>query len=606
MSFTKDELQHFPKETGVYLMKDAEGNVIYVGKAKSLKKRLKQYFDVTDTRPIIPFLVQKIASIEIIVTSSEREALLLENTLIKKHQPKYNALLKDDKTFVSLLINHDHPWPMLKLVRHKGPPPKKGLYFGPYTSSIAARATLDLLSKIFPLRQCSDRELSSRTRPCILHAMKRCLAPCVSKCSSEEYRFFVDKTIQFLRGESSFLVQEMKRDMEKASENLEFEKAAALLHTMKQLEQISEQGTSVVQPNTNDCDALGVYREADRALIALLSFRQGRLTSSDHFYFPTVIEDTHTLLETFLLQHYVQGSDLPQEILLPEKLSSFVSLASILEEKTKTTCSMKHPVKGDKKKLLALAEQNAKILFYQEEHGENRKETILTELQEKLSLTRYPSKIECFDTSNCAGSHPVASLVVFTHGDKAPSQYRTYTIKGEKTDDYHAMKEVLFRRYSKGKIEKDLPDLIIVDGGKGQLSVARSILEELEIASCDLIALAKEDSRHDKGLTQEQVFTLTQNEAILLPKHSPALFFLQQIRDEAHRRAISLHRLQRKKKLLTSELDHLRGIGPIKKKRLLQYFGSVKNLKKASRDDLQNIKGLTKQDLSILEKFMQS
>lgn len=598
------ELKHFPKETGVYLMKDAEGVVLYIGKAKNLKSRIKQYFDVTDARPMIPFLVSKIASIDIIVTASEREALILENNLIKEHQPKYNALLKDDKTFVSLMINTEHPWPMLKLVRHKGE--KKERYFGPYTSTIAARATLDLLSKIFPLRQCSDKELASRTRPCILHAMKRCLAPCVNKCSKEDYHLFVNKTIQFLKGEDKELLQDLKVAMEQASEQLEFEKAAALLHTIKQLEMISKQGKSVVESNVGDCDALGIYREAHKALISLLSFREGRLVSSDHFYFDTVAEDNQALLETFLLQHYVQKNTPPPEILLPEKLSSLDLISSILKEKTDVECIIKHPEKGDKKKLLNLAEHNAKVLFYQEEHGEQRKESLLTELQDRLSLSRYPSKIECFDTSNLSGTSPIASLVVFSHGNKAPSKYRTYKIKGEKTDDYHALKEVLFRRYSKGKIEDDLPDLIIVDGGKGQLSVAHTILQELEIASCDLIALAKEEARHDKGLTQERVFILSQKEPILLPQNSPTLFFLQQVRDEAHRRAITLHRVQRKNTLLTSELDQLPGIGPIKKKKLLQHFGSVKRLKEATPDELLQVKGLTQKDLDTLQRFIQS
>lgn len=608
MPFDLSKLSTYPKDYGVYLMKDAQGTILYIGKAKNLKLRLKQYFDVTDQRAIIPFLVPQIAHIDIIVTVSEKEALLLENTLIKKHQPKYNALLKDDKTFVSLMINKNHAWPMLKLVRHKGFPQQDHLYFGPYTSSIAARTTLELLAKIFPLRQCSDKELVSRTRPCILHAMKRCIAPCVQKCTSEEYQFFVEKTIQFLKGEDRSILSELKKEMEHASKHLEFERAGSLLHTIEQIEHVIHNSKSVVQPNTADCDALGLYREGHRALIALLSFRGGRLVSSDHFYFDTIAEDNSTLLESFILQHYLtfqEMKDLPKEIFLPEALSSAHILSSVLHEHWTQACAVKYPEKGEKKKLLALAEQNAKILFYQEEHGESRKESLLAELQEKLSLSRYPSRIECIDTSNLSGASPVASLVAFSHGDKDTSRYRTYKIRGEKTDDYSALKEVLFRRYSKGKEQGDLPDLIIVDGGKGQLSSAHEILKQLEIASCDLIALAKEDSRHDKGLSQEQIFLLSQKEPILLPIHSPLLFFLQRIRDEAHRRAISVHRTQRRKSLLISELDTLPGIGPVKKTKLLKHFGSVKKLKKASLTDLQQVPGLTKKDLETLKTFIQ-
>jgi excinuclease ABC subunit C len=604
MPLDSTHLRSYPNTCGVYLMKDKHHAVLYVGKANNLKGRLKQYFDVTDSRMMIPFLMSQVENIDIILTSSEKEALLLENTLIKKHQPKYNALLKDDKTFVSLMINKDHPWPMLKLVRYKGPPKKEGLYFGPYTSSIAAKETLDLLSKIFPLRQCSDRELASRTRPCILHAMKRCLAPCVEKCTKKDYALFVDKTIQFLKGDNQIILKELKQEMELASQHLEFEKAAALLHTIKQIEHITHHSKSEVQPNTPDCDALGLYREGHRSLIALLSFRMGRLVSSDHFYFEAALEDSSTLLESFILQHYMHAADVPRDILLPLPLASKDTLSCVLQEQAHQFCSFKYPQHGIKKKLIELAERNAQALFYQEERGESNKETLLTELQEKLSLSRYPARIECFDTSHLAGTSPVASLVTFTHGVKDSARYRTYKIHGEQTDDYNALKEVLLRRYRKGKLEGDLPDLIIVDGGKGQLGVAQSILKELGVASCDLIALAKEDSRHDKGLSQEQVFLLSHKDPLLLPTHSSLLFFLQQIRDEAHRRAITLHQKTRKKLILSSELDALPGIGPVKKNKLLKHFGSVKKLKAASDSQLDKTPGLNKKDVEMLKKWI--
>lgn len=604
MPFDIEKLKTYPKEPGVYLMKDAQDLILYVGKAKNLKARLKQYFDITDSRAMIPFLIAKIEKIDIIVTPSEKEALLLENTLIKKHQPKYNALLKDDKTFVSLMINKDHSWPMLKLIRYKGAPKKDGLYFGPYTSSLAAKEIFDLLSKIFPLRQCSDRELASRTRPCILYSIKRCIAPCVGKCSKEEYDLFVDHTIQFLKGHDDQIVAELKEQMETASNQLEFEKAAAIHHTLKQIEYVTKNSKSLVQSTLIDCDAISIHRQGHRALIALLCFRAGRLVSSDHFNFEKIAEENPDLLESFILQHYLKTTDLPKEILLCEVLKEKQTLQELLNEQLNKNLKILTPEKGEKKKLVELAEKNAKTLFYQEQNQEELKESLLEELQEKLLLTRFPVRIECFDTSNLSGTHAVASLIAFNNGQKDSSRYRTYIIKGKHTDDYSALKEVLFRRYSKGKENDDLPDLIIVDGGKGQLSAALSILEELEIASCDLIALAKEDSRHDKGLSQEQVFILSQKEPIIFPRHSPVLFLLQQIRDEAHRKAITFHRKKREKQLFTSELDSLEGIGPVKKKKLLQHFGSVKQLKQAREEDLNEIKGLSKRDIEVLLAFI--
>lgn len=605
MSFDLEKLKTYPKECGVYLMKDKEDHVIYVGKAKNLKLRLKQYFDVTDSRVMISFLIAKVEKIDIIITPSEKEALLLENTLIKKHQPKYNALLKDDKTFVSLMINKEHKWPMLKLVRYKGALPKEGLYFGPYTSSLAAKEIFDLLSKIFPLRQCSDRELVSRKRPCILYSIKRCIAPCVNKCTKEEYDLFVDQTIQFLKGQDEHVVVELKKEMEKASSNLEFEKAAAILHTIKQIEYVTKNSKSLVQSTLSDSDAISLYRQGHKVLITLLTFRTGKLISSDHFNFDKIAEENPELLESFILQHYLQTTDFPKEILLSETLTNKATLVELLNEQLKITIKITTPEKGEKKKLVELAEKNAKTLFYQEQNQEDLKETLLQEMQEKLLLARFPVRIECFDTSNLSGTHAVASLITFNNGQKDSSGYRTFNIKGKHTDDYSALKEVLFRRYSKGKESGDLPDLIIVDGGKGQLSTANTILEELEIASCDLIALAKEDARHDKGLSQEQVFILSQKDPIIFSRHSPVLFLLQQIRDEAHRKAITFHRKKREKQLFTSELDSLEGIGPIKKKKLLKHFGSVKKLKQASEEDLKKVKGLNKKDFAVLLDFIQ-
>lgn len=605
MSFDPEHLSSYPKSPGVYLMKGSAGKVLYVGKAKHLQKRLKQYFSKNpDSRVMVPFLISKVVSIDTIITPSEKEALLLENTLIKQHQPKYNALLKDDKTFYALMVNTDHKWPMIKLVRTKGKPKGKGKYFGPYTSSYAARQTLEIISKIFPLRQCSDAELQKRDRPCLLYDIKKCIAPCVSKCTKQEYDTFVTEALSFLKGDDDSIIKDLKEKMEKASENLEFEKAQHYLEAIEKIEHVTKNSTSLVQLQKEDLDSIGLYRKAKTVMITKLTFRSGRLTTSDHFYFPDIAEEDEDLLESFLLQHYLNEDNLPKSILVPISFPSHKIVSELLFEKLGRKISILSPTKGGKKKLIQLAKSNAKMLFAQERHDADLKESILSELKTKLNLSKLPVKIECFDTSNISGDDPVASLITFTNAEKDPKGYRTYKIKGEKTDDYNAMKEVLTRRYIKAKEAGDLPDLIIVDGGKGQLNIASEVLRDLDIISCDLISLAKEDARHDKGLTKERVFIPGEKDPITFDKHSPILFFLQRVRDEAHRKAISFHKDRRKKRIIKSSLDSIDGIGPAKKRILLSHFGSLTKIKEASDEEILSLKGINKKDLAALRKHL--
>ena len=321
MLYDPDLLDRFPLEPGVYLMKNRKGEVIYVGKAKELKKRVKQYFAPgRDTRAMIPYLIMEIAHIETIVVENEKEALLVENTLIKKHKPKYNATLKDDKTFISLMINHHHKWPRLQLIRYKGKPKAKGLYFGPYTSAFAARQTYELLTRLFPLRQCSDEELKRRTRPCLLYGIKRCIAPCVDLCSKEEYDSFVDGTIAFLKGKDREIVGRLRAEMEEASENLEFEKAAALLNTIKQIEHVTKTRQLVEKAGTKDSDSIGLFRQSDEVIVMQLFVREGKLVGSEHYSFTHSLEEDSELLSSFLLQYYRQKKDLPQRDSAPSHI----------------------------------------------------------------------------------------------------------------------------------------------------------------------------------------------------------------------------------------------------------------------------------------------
>ena len=597
--FKQAELDKFPKEPGVYIMKDAKHKVLYVGKANNLQVRVKQYFlPGRDEREMVPILVKQIASIDTIVVPNEKEALLLENTLIKRHKPKYNVLLKDDKTYISLMINNKHPWPMVKLVRYTGKPKKDGLYFGPYTSAYAARQTHEVLNKVFPLRQCSDRELQSRTRPCLLYGIKRCCAPCVRKCTKDEYQDHVRRAIQFLRGHDKQLIKDLKKEMKQASDDMEYEKAGALHKKIQMIEKVLETHKSIVQYAAPDSDAWNLYREGDEVILVQLIFREGRLIGSEHYNFDHIVSSDEEIWESFILQHYKSAPDIPEEVLLPCKVGPAIS--EILTDWHKAKTSVLSPKIGKKKALIEMAEKNAKSFFKREKEEQELKEKRLLDLQEALSLEQAPSRIECFDTSSISGSDTVAALAAFTDGAYDKKRTRFFKIKTVQGDDYGALKEALTRRLTRAKDEDDMPDLLIVDGGKGQLNIALTVLTELEIASCDVISIVKDKALHTKSLTHERIFMPGKKEALTLPKHSPALFFLQHIRDEAHRLAIGYHRKKRSKRIIKSSLDDVPGIGPIKKKRLLQHFGSIAKIKAASDEELSKIQGITKKDIETL------
>ncbi len=606
MLFDVRLLDQFPMKPGVYLMKDAENKVIYVGKANVLKSRIKQYFAPTgDTRPMVPFLLRQISHIDTIVVPSEKEALLLENTLIKKHQPKFNAILKDDKTFISLMINNRHPWPMIRLIRYKNKPKEDGLYFGPYTSAYAARQTYEILTRLFPLRQCTDEELKRRTRPCLLYSIKRCIAPCVGKCSKEEYSTFVNGAVKFLKGQDKEILKELHAEMKKASENLEYERAAAILQTIRQIEHVIEAQPLAVKVNGKNSDALAIYREGEEVMLVQLLFREGKLIGSEHYSFSNILEDEEDLFSSFILQHYPHQERPPDEILLPIPLKDADLISEILSESPKKKrISILYPQKGEKRALVSIAEENAEAVFQQKKDQLELKEKMLLDLQDTLKLNRYPKRIECFDTSHISGTDPVASLVAFTDGEKDSERTRLFKIKTAlRGDDYGAMREVLTRHLTRAKQADDLPDLIILDGGKGHLNIGLEVFKDLDVASVDLIALAKEESRHDKGMTAERIFLPEHHDPIHLNLHSSLLFLLQKVRDEAHRKAVGFHRKRRQKRSLSSAMDTIPGIGPIKRARLLRHFGSVEKIKRASPEELKQVKGVTQKDIDTLAQF---
>ncbi len=604
-SFDPSLLENFSQEPGVYLMKDRAGKVIYVGKAKQLKRRIKQYFSQgRDERPMIPHLIAEIGAIDTILVPTEKEALLLENTLIKKHKPKFNAILKDDKTFISLMINHKHEWPMVRLARYKGKPPGNALYFGPYTSAYAARQTFELMTRLFPLRQCSDEELKRRKRPCLLYSIKRCIAPCVNLCTKEEYNHFVSGAIKFLKGQDQELLSELKSAMKKASDALEFEKAAALLKTIQQIEHVTVRDVLIHKTTRHDLDALGLFRVRDEVVLMQLFFREGKLVGSEHYSFFGILQSDSELLETFLMQHYKQAPLPPEEILLPQEISNAPSITEILQDTHRKKIHLLVPQKGDKKALILLAEKNAQAAFEQERSQKEFKEKLLLDLAEVCKLNRFPKRIECFDISNISGTDIVAACTCFTDGERERARDRTFKIRDiQKGDDFAALHQALSRHLLRAKENNDLPDLILVDGGKGQLNVALLVFKELNIASVDALSIAKEAARHDRGLSHERIFLPHQKDPVQLDIRSPLLFFLQKIRDATHEKALGFHRKRRSKRTLTSALVEIPGIGPIKKTRLLKHFGSLTQILEATPEQLLEVKGVTKKDIAEIQSF---
>lgn len=596
-----DALRHlkesyYPKDHGVYVMKDEHNVILYIGKAKNLQNRIRQYLTISgDGRAMVPLLMAQVATIETIVVTSEKEALLLENNLIKKHQPKYNALLKDDKNFFSLMINNKDHWPMLRLVRYKGHPPKDKLYFGPFTHGGAAKEMLHLMRKLFPMRVCSDRELMSRQRPCILYDMKRCIAPCVRKCTEEEYRNLTEQAIQFLRGHSSKVLMMLREQRERYAEELAFEKAEAIHRSILAIEKTLE-SQKVEQFVSGDYDVFGIYRSQNFVVLMQLEIREGKLLGSKEFLFFENAQQDEELISSFLVQNYYEQDNEKSILLVPCSLEDQHSLAELLQRK------IVHAKQGKYQKVVELARRNAQVAAQRILKEQDAAHDILMEIEEKLQLLNYPMRIECFDQSNLSQKDAVSAKVAFTKGKADKEKYRKY--KTEATDDYGALEEVLIRRFQGTKKEEELPDLILIDGGKGQLGVAQRVLAALDITRIDLVAISKEEGRHDKGLAAEKLFIAGKKEPLLLPPRSRVLLFLQKIRDEAHRFAIGFQRQRGRTIQFRSRLDSIAGIGPIKTKRLLIHFGSVERIAKATKEEWLNVKGITQKDCIALEEAL--
>ncbi|MBI4639750.1 MAG: excinuclease ABC subunit UvrC [Candidatus Tectomicrobia bacterium] len=599
MTDLKDKIEQFPTTPGVYLMKNTSDAVIYVGKAKNLRSRVRSYFRKSgDNRYQIRFLIPNVHDIEFLVTDTEKEALILENTLIKKHKPRYNINFRDDKTYVSLELSIGDRYPKLAIVRQHER--KDALYFGPYDSSQAVRETINSLLDLFPIRSCSDAVFRNRTRPCLYYQIKRCVGPCVEGLTTDkEYSELVDQVALFLQGKSDELLSTLQSQMHKESDTLNFEGAGRIYKKIQAIQRTLER-QKVTSEGGIDQDIFGYYREGEAVEIERLSIRRGVLVGGKAYAFSKQILPDEELLASYLNQFYASETFIPQEIVLPFEIEGIETLEELLTERRGKRVLISVPQRGEKRQLILMANKNAEHSFRKHKDQAKVDEEILDDLQARLHLKNRPEKIECFDISNIMGNQAVGSMVKFANGKPEKKGYRHFKIKTiEGSNDYGMMMEVLGRRYRRALEENDLPDLIMVDGGKGQLNIAQAVLADLGIESPDLISIAKSRLREiEKGKgkehTDEQIYLPGRKNPVIFHRNSSTLFLLQRIRDEAHRFGITHHRQLREKKQLRSALQDIPGIGPSKARQLLTHLGSVKRVQEASLEELAQVPGITK------------
>ncbi|MCC6573663.1 MAG: excinuclease ABC subunit UvrC [Planctomycetes bacterium] len=605
ITILQKQIDAAPGAPGCYVFRDDEREVLYVGKAIDLKKRIRSYLKPgSDGRNQIYFLMERATNVEFVVVSSEKEALILENNLIKKYRPRYNiSLAGDDKTFVSVRVDLRHEWPRATIVhKHKR---DGATYLGPFSSSAKLYETMKVLKRAFPMRLCSDHTLANRTRPCIYHDIGLCCAPCVpGKVEPAEYGKMVKSFMDVLRGKDQSVLRDMEAQMQDAAAKLEFERAADLRDRAEAIAATtSRQRAEVKDGGVFDRDVIGFYREADRAMIAILCYREGKLLDTTTREIQSLLPDEE-VLSGFIEQYYQQVLSAPEEIVIPLPLESTEALASWIADRAEHKVEVTFPQRGDKVKLLELANVNAKHSLRVKDETLEREQRLIRALQEALSLENVPNRIECYDISHTQGRDIVASGVCFIDGKPAKGEYRKYKVKTVPgNDDFASMEEVLRRRLVRARLEDNFPDLIVIDGGAGQLGRVLKVLEELNIVDIDVIGLAKSRDKADAGWqmsysgpqkwTGERVFKPGIEEPIALDQRSPALFLLMRVRDEAHRFAITYHRELARKNAVASGLDSIDGIGPKRKKALIKTFGSPKGVKLASVDQLRAVAGVS-------------
>jgi excinuclease ABC subunit C len=593
----KEKVRQAETAPGVYLMKDTAGRILYVGKAKNLKRRLASYFLKTGASDIkTRTLLQRVIDFDTIVTGSEKEALLLESNLIKRHRPRYNVILKDDKRYPVLRIDLNHPYPNLSIVRKIG---KDGAaYFGPFASALAVRETLKFINKHFRLRKCKNREFSQRTRPCLHYQMDACYGPCCLDVDPSFYRKIVDEVILFLKGRTPELIRKIRHDMETAVQKLAFEEAAQLRDRMQAMEMTLEKQRAVTK-DLRDRDVITVAAGDQLVMVNVLSIRAGYLQGSRNFRITETLADQAELLSTFIRQLYPPGAQCPHEILTPVVPADAPLLEDWFQSEHAQSVKLFHPQRGEKKQLLEMGRQNAEKSLRERMADQRQRQTLLESVGKRLRLIKTPRRIECFDNSNLFGQSPVAGMVVFEDGRPCRSQYRKFAIRTVgKPDDYAAMEEILQRRFSRHP-EWPFPDILLLDGGKGQLNIAVDVIHRLGIEGrFALAAIAKKEV--DRGELQDKIYIPNRANPVSFANDEAALLFLQRIRDEAHRFAISFHRQKRKKRAFVSDLDGIPGIGPIRKQTLLRHFGSFSAIRAATLEELSALPGMNRKTAEAL------
>ena len=591
-------ISHSP---GVYLMKDAGREIIYVGKAINLQKRVASYFQRQETHSAkTTLMVSRVADIETVVTASEKEALILESNLIKRHRPRYNVVLKDDKRYPSIRIDIKATYPKIEIVRKT---PKDGaVYFGPFSSAHAVRQTVKLINKTFPLRKCSDRTLGHRTRPCIHHQMGQCLAPCCLTVDPNVYSGIVKEVILFLKGRTPGLIKRVRRYMLKASAQQDFETAAVLRDRMVALEKTLERQVTVTT-DFLDRDVIGISGSSDYRLVTVMTLRRGFLQGVRHFEFTHAAPEKGDLVEQFLGQYYQQAHGIPVEVLVPELPENTALLEETLSEWKMRRVRIRQPKRGEKLRLLEMAKNNAENTLRERLQKASRETVVLEGLKRRLHMDHIPARMECFDNSNLAGTNPVSAMVVFVNGRPHKAGYRRYTIRTVSSpDDYASMAEVLFRRYAKIGPDNPEPDLLLVDGGKGQVSIAVAVVDQLGLTGRFAIAgIAKKDA--EKKETEDKIYLPNRANPVNMGSDGRLLLLLQQIRDEAHRFAVTFQRKQRNRTMVESALDCVAGVGPKRKTMLMKHFGSIQKVRAATVDELSELPGINK---SLAEAIKQA
>jgi excinuclease ABC subunit C len=594
----EEQLQALPARPGVYIFRDERGEILYIGKAKSLRPRVRSYFQATpDTRPAIAKLPDRVEDVEVIVTDNEVEALHLEQNLVKRHRPPFNVRLRDDKSFpyIAVTVEDDYPRVMFTRERHR----RGVVYFGPYANAKKVRETLDVLNRVFPYRPCEGPKPGRHSGiPCLDYHIERCLAPCVGYISREDYREIIERVIQFLSGDTKPIQRELERKMKEAAEDERFEEAARYRNRLFSVRHLVER-QAADKRSVGTIDVIGIASEDDRAAVQVFPLRDGRLIDRYAFHLENVDgQDTAALLEAFAIEYYGSAPSVPPQIVVPPDSGDTAALAEFLSERRGSRVEVRAPSRGEKRRLQELASQNAGVALQSEAEQSERKRLrrveALEELREALNLESLPIRIECYDISNIQGESVVGSMAVFQDAMPKKAHYRKFgvrTLDGQ--DDYAALAEVIARRFARlqngatadayDESFAATPNLVVIDGGKGQLAAALAAMQAYDLPRVAVISLAKR---------VEEVFVPGQPDPIVLDRSSPALQLLQRIRDEAHRFALGFHRQRRDAKARESIFDTLQGVGPARRRALLQHFGSAERFLAASQEELEGVPGI--------------